>query len=327
MAQLPSPETTMLATTQLPLSAPRLHSAGDLCKLMLAAGAHPGRFDATDLNRTLRHDAERGLLEVQAGVGWRCLEPHVGAAFLPGSVGESVAANCAGPDGEPIVRHLHALTLVTAAGELHRASREHAPALFRLAVGGCGAFGPFYSLTLDLPSLARSAARSAAPARIGLPDDDPGGPRIELELLVPPQRSDEVVAQVRAALAEHRCRLCLLEARRILPENETCLRWARSEFVALRIAYRTRATLGACASAAQLRGRLIDLAIGAGGSFMPRLLPLATRAQAAACYPMLAVFLAEKRRLDPAERVPCPWYRGVRRAWRPEACTVRWARD
>jgi FAD/FMN-containing dehydrogenase len=327
MAQLPSPETTMLATTQLPLSAPRLHSAGDLCKLMLAAGAHPGRFDATDLNRTLRHDAERGLLEVQAGVGWRCLEPHVGAAFLPGSVGESVAANCAGPDGEPIVRHLHALTLVTAAGELHRASREHAPALFRLAVGGCGAFGPFYSLTLDLPSLARSAARSAAPARIGLPDDDPGGPRIELELLVPPQRSDEVVAQVRAALAEHRCRLRLLEARRILPENETCLRWARSEFVALRIAYRTRATLGACASAAQLRGRLLDLAIGAGGSFMPRLLPLATRAQAAACYPMLAVFLAEKRRLDPAERVPCPWYRGVRRAWRPEACTVRWARD
>lgn len=317
----------MLATTQLPLSAPRLHSAGDLCKLMLAAGAHPGRFDAKDLNRTLRHDAERGLLEVQAGVGWRCLEPHVDAAFLPGSVGESVAANCAGPDGEPIVRHLHALTLVTAAGELHRASREHAPALFRLAVGGFGAFGPFYSLTLDLPSLARSAARSAAPTRIELPDDDPGGPRLELELLVPPQRSDEVLAQVRAALAEHRCRLCLLEARRILPENETCLRWARSEFVALRIAYRTRATLGACASAAQLRGRLLDLAIGAGGSFMPRLLPLATRAQAAACYPMLAVFLAEKRRLDPAERVPCPWYRGVRRAWRPEACTVRWARD
>lgn len=317
----------MLAVTQLPLSAPRLRSAGDLCKLMLAAGAHPGRFDATDLNRTLRHDAERGLLEVQAGVGWRYLEPHVGAAFLPGSVGESVAANCAGPDGEPIVRHLHALTLVTAAGELHRASREHAPALFGLAVGGFGAFGPFYSLTLDLPSLARSAARSAAPARIELPEDDPGGPRLELELLVPPQRSDEVVAQVRAALAEHRRRLCLLEARRILPENETCLRWARSEFVALRIAYRTRATLGACASAAQLRGRLLDLAIGAGGSFMPRLLPLATRAQAAACYPMLAAFLAEKRRLDPAERVPCPWYRGVRRAWRPEACAVRWARD
>jgi len=317
----------MLATSQLPLTAPRLHSAGDLCKVMLAAGGYPGRFDATDLNRTLRHDAERGLLEVQAGVAWSSLEPHVGAAFLPGSVGESVAANCAGPDGEPIVRHLRALTLVTAAGELHRTSRERAAELFRLAVGGFGAFGPFYSLTLDLPSLARSAARTTAPARIELPDDDPGGQRLELELLVPPQRSDEVVAQVRAALAEHRCRLRLLEARRTLPENETCLRWARSEFVALRIEYRTRATLGACASAAQLRGRLIDLAIGAGGSFMPRMLPLATRAQAAACYPMLGGFLAEKRRLDPAERVPCRWYRGVRRAWRAEACAVRWAKD
>jgi hypothetical protein len=304
-----------------------VYSAGDLCKAMLGVAGYPAPLVAAGLDRTLRHDAEHGLLEVQAGVAWRCLEPHVGAAFLPGSVGESFATNCAGPDGEPIVRHLHALTLVTAAGELHRVSRERAPELFRLAVGGFGAFGPFYSLTLDLPSLARSAARTAAPARLELPNDDPGGLRLELELLVPPQRSDEVVAQVRAALAEHRCGLCLLEARRILPENETCLRWARSEFVALRIECRARATLGACASAAQLRGRLIDLAIGAGGSFMPRMLPLATRAQAAACYPMLAVFLAEKRRLDPAERVPCPWYRGVRRAWRAEACTVRWAKD
>jgi len=320
----------MLATSPTPLeslAAPRVHSAGDLCKAMLGVAGSSEPLVAAGLDRTLRHDAERGLLEVQSGVAWRCLEPHVGAAFLPGSVGESIAANCAGPDGEPIVRHLHALTLVTAAGELHRASRERAPELFRLAVGGFGAFGPFYSLTLDLPSLARSAARTVAPARIELPDDDPGGLRLELELLVPPQRSDEVVAQVRAALAEHRCRLRLLEARRILPENETCLRWARSECVALRIEYGTRATLGACASAMQLRGRLIDLAIGAGGSFMPRMLPLATRAQAAACYPMLAVFLAEKRRLDPAERVPCPWYRGVHRAWRAEACTVRWAKD
>ncbi|MEX0638766.1 MAG: hypothetical protein WD155_08525 [Burkholderiales bacterium] len=317
----------MLATTQLPLTAPRLHSAGDLCKAMHAAGGYPARLDATGLNRTLRHDAERGLLEVQAGAAWGSLEPYVGAVFLPGNVGEAVAANCAGPDGLPIVRHLHAFTLATASGELHRASRERAADLFRLAVGGFGAFGPFYSLTLDVASLARSAARAAAPARIELPDDGPGGLRYALELLVPPPRSDEVVAQVRAALAEHRCRLRLLEARRILPENETCLRWARGEFVALRIEYRTRATLGACASAAQLRGRLIDLAIGAGGSFMPRMLPLATRAQAAACYPMLAAFLAEKHRLDPAERVPCPWYRGVRRAWRAEACTVRWARD
>lgn len=315
----------MLATSALPL-APRLQSAGDLCKAMLAASGNPGAIDASGLNRTLRHDAEHGMLEVQAGVTWASLEPLVGAMRLPGTVGDSFAANRAGPDGRPLVAHLRALTLATAGGELHRASRERASDLFRLAVGGGGAFGPFYSLTLDLPSLARSAAQAAAPVRIELPDAEPAGPLCALELLVPPQRSDELVGQIRTALEERRCGLSLLEARRVLPEGETYLCWARVEFVALRIAFHTRATLGGCASAAQLRGRLIDLAIRAGGSITPDTLPLATRGQAAACYPMLAGFIAEKRRLDPAERVLSPWYRGVRRAWRAETCTARWAK-
>jgi hypothetical protein len=42
---------------------------------------------------------------------------------------------------------------------------------------------------------------------------------------------------------------------------------------------------------------------------------------------MLDAFLAEKRRLDPAERVQNAWYRAVRRTWRAEACHVRWAKD
>lgn len=320
----------MLATFPLSLgtpSAPRVYSASDLCRAMLADGALAQPLDATCLDRTLCHDAARGLLEVQAGVSWRSLRPYVGADFLPGSVGESVAANRAGPDGEPVVRHLQAFTLATGAGELHRASRERAADLFRLAVGGFGAFGPFYSLTLDLASLAQSAARPAAPVRIELPEETPAGHSSALELLVPPRRSDEVVGGIRAALAERRCWLRLLEARCVLPEAETFLRWARSEYMALRIEFGTRATLGACASAAQLRTHLIDLAITAGGGLMPGSLPLATRAQAEACYPMLGAFLAEKRRLDPAERVLSPWYRGARRMWRAERCRVRWAKD
>ena len=316
----------MLATSQLPVAAPRLHSAGDLCRVMLAAGGHPARFDPSGLNRTLRHDAERGQIEVQAGVTWESLAPQVGAVFLPGTVGESVAANCAGPDGRPVVAHVQALTLATAGGELLRASRARSAELFRLAVGGCGAFGPFYSVTLDLPSLAQSAARATPPVRFELPDAGTAGSRHALELLLPPRHSDAWVGRMRVALEERRCSLSLLEARRIVPEDETYLRWAHCEFVALRIAYRTRATLGACASAVQLRAQLIELAIGAGGSFMPHTLPCATRAQAAACYPMLAGFIAEQRRLDPAGRVPSPWLRGVRRVWRAEGCPVRWAR-
>jgi hypothetical protein len=293
---------------------------------MLAARGFPVPVDASGLDRTLCHDSERGLLEVQAGVTWASLEPWLGAGFLPGTVGESFAENCAGPDGRPVVAHLHALTMATADGELHRASRERAADLFRLVVGSFGAFGQFYSLTLDLPSLMRSAALAAAPARLELAAAEPGGPQFALELLVPPSRSDEFVGQVRAALGERRCGLGQLEARRVVAEEETLLCWARREYLAIRIAYCTRTTLGACASGAQLRAQLIDLAIGAGGSFMPRMLPVATRAQALAGYPMLAELFAEKRRLDPAERVQSPWYRGVRRTWRAEPCAARWAK-
>lgn len=307
------------------LAIPSVYSAGDLRRAMLAASGLPAALDPTGLDRTLRHDAERGLLEVQAGVRWEALATHVGADFLPGTVGEAVAENRAGPDGGPMVRHVRALTLATADGELHRASRERDADLFRLAIGGFGAFGPFYSLTLDLTSLVRSAAMAAAPVRLVMPDAGLAGPRHGLELLVPPQHSDAVVGQVRSALEQRRCGLSLLEARLVRADASTFLHWARAEYVALRIEYRTRPTLGACASAAQLRGQLIDLAIAAGGSIMPRLLPLASRPQAAACYPMLGAFLAEKRRLDPAERVLSPWYRGVRRAWRAEKCSVRWA--
>jgi hypothetical protein len=319
----------MLATPPTPLTAlaaPRPCSAGELCKAMLAAYVSPGALGAPCLDRTLRHDMERGLLEVQAGVTWRSLERHIGADFLRGTVGESIAANHAGPDGRPVVEHLRAFTLATGDGELRRASRERAPELFRLAVGGFGVLGPFYSLTLDLASLARSAAQAAPPARIELPHSSGENPRFAVELLVPPQCSDAVIDQVRAALLERRCELNQVRARPVLPENETFLCWARREYVALSIEYRTRATLGAYASAAQLRARLIDLAIAAGGSFMPQALPVATRVQAAACYPMLAGFLAEKRRYDPAERVTPPWYRAVRRMWRIDACRVRWAK-
>lgn len=307
-----------------PLAGPRVHSAGDLCRAMRATGGAP---DGSGLDRTLHHDAERGLLEVQAGVHWAALAAHVGAPFLPGTVGESVAGNHAGPDGLPVARHVHALTLASADGELHRASRERGADLFRLAVGGFGAFGPFYSLTLDLSSLGRSAAAATPPVRLALPQAGCMGSRFALELLVPPQQSDAAVGAMRAALEERRCQLLLLEARGVQADAEAFLRWTGDEAIALRIEYCTRATIGACSGGTQLRGRLIDLAIAFGGAVMPAMLPLATRAQAAACYPMLAAFLAEKRRLDPAERVVSPWYRGVRRAWRAEACRVRWARD
>jgi len=293
---------------------------------MLAGAPRPRHFDAAGLDRVLCHDAGRGMLEVQSGTPWSALAEHGAAAFQAGTVGASVAANAAGPDGRPLVAHLRSFTLVTADGELRRVSRDCSPELFRLAVGGFGVFGPFYSLTLDLASLAQAAVAAAAPVRLELPEAHAQGGRGGVELLVPPHATETLIAQVRSALEERRCPLTRLEARHTLPEDETFLRWARREYAALRIEYGFRATLGACASAAQLNARLIELALAAGGAIAPASLPLASREQADACYPMLGAFLAEKRRFDPGERVWNAWYRGTRELLRREPCAVRWSR-
>jgi FAD/FMN-containing dehydrogenase len=319
----------MYATPTLslvPIATPRVHSAGDLCRAMLARPERPFGPDISGLDRVLCHDAERGLLEVQAGTPWRALAGLGCASFGPGSVGESVAANAAGPDGRPVLAHLRSFTMVTADGELRRINREQTPDLFALAVGGFGALGPFYSVTLELASLASAAACAVGAVRMALPQDDAPGPRFRVELLAPPESGAALIGQVRATLEERRCELTRLDACRALPETETFLRWARRDYVVLRIEYRSHATLGAHVAAAQLRSRLIDLALAAGGGFAPADLAHATRAQAEAGYPMLGAFLAEKRRYDPAERVLNAWYCGARRVWRSERCEVRWAR-
>lgn len=307
----------MTATPSLTLAeayAPRVFSAGDLCKAMRAGW--PALPDASGLDRVLRHDVERGLLEVQSGTPWSALAAHGGAAFGAGSVGEAVAANALGPDGAPMVAHVRSITLVSADGELRRASRERAPGLFALAVGGFGAFGPFYSITLDLGSLGRAAAHATPPLRLELPAPAPAGALFHIALLLPPESSEAFVPQARTALEDRRARLARLEARRALPEETTFLRWAQREYAALDVEYRMPPTAGACVSGTQLRARLIEMALSAGGSIAPAHLPYATRAQAARGYPMLGEFLAEKRRYDPAERVAGAWYRAVRNLWR-----------
>ena len=124
-------------------------------------GGVPGagaRADLPGLDRLLCHDPVRAVVEVQAGAPWNSLSALIGADFMPGTVGASVAANQPGPDGRPVIAHVQALTLATADGHLQRVRRDRSPELFSLAIGGFGVFGPFYSITLDLESLTRTAA-------------------------------------------------------------------------------------------------------------------------------------------------------------------------
>jgi hypothetical protein len=246
-----------------------------------------------------------------------------GARLYTGTVGEAAAENRPGPDGRPLVAHLRALTLATPDGQLRRASPERAPELFRLAVGGLGAFGPYYSLTLDLASLASVRPTPADPIALPPFDAERQGMRHTVDLLLPPEGAQAAISRLREAIAERRFALVRMEARRTLAEEVTFLRWARRDCIALRVQFAARATLGASVSAAQLRAKLIDVSIEASGSFMPVTLPVVTRAQAQACYPMLGEFLDEQRRLDPGARVGTPWIRGAARMWRGEPCRVR----
>jgi FAD/FMN-containing dehydrogenase len=125
-------------------------------------------LDTRRLNHVGRLDAERGTVEVQAGVQWPQLveaiirrqrgrsgawgiaQKQTGADRL--SIGGAVAANIHGRGlrMRPFVADVESLLIVDARGELRRASRAENSDLFRLAVGGYGLFGVVASVTLRL---------------------------------------------------------------------------------------------------------------------------------------------------------------------------------
>ena len=307
--------------TSLPLS------AFELCQLV--RGAVP--VDAARLNRVLAVDERRALVEVQANTTWRSLAQHLRPADARAretpttcaTIAESLACNAAGPDGRPTVSHVESLTLVTPDGVLRKVDRIANPGLFSLVIGGQGAFGALYSVTLRIESLARSVAEARAPRTlIGAL----ARPARRLVLLAPPAKSDALILACRERCATWRIGLESLEVRRIRADEETFLRWAGREYDELALGLSSGAQLGAEVRLAQLRGELIDLAIACGGGFPIAGAAHATRAQTEACYPQLGRFLEEQRRIDPQQRWANGWLRGQRRLLSREACEVRWQR-
>ena len=312
----------------------RVHSADDLRKAMEHARHCALRVDASGLDRVLRLDATHQLLEVQAAAPWRALSAYLGAsapelAALAGLAGfaptvqESVAANEPGPDGRPVSAHVESMALVTADGELRRASRHSNRELFALAVGGQGVFGVPYSVTLRVTSLRQSCA---TPARETVLDCGTSACTAEsdLTLLVPPERLDALLARIREQTAEWRIPVSSAIARRTLPEEETFLRWARREYTQVRLGLATPSGLGGRVRSAQARRAIIDAVIAEGGAFPPAAIFDASREQAEACYPELRAFLAEKRLLDPADRLYNAWYRHTRGLVGLDRVAVRW---
>jgi hypothetical protein len=311
----------MLETQSIPLSALELTAAIRDCQ----------PYDASRLDRVLHIDESQGLIEVQAAARWtqiasRLRPGHPHAARLGRAmqtVGESLECNAAGPDGRPAVAHVESMTLILPNGELTRASRTRQGELFALAAGGHGLFGALYSVTLHIGSLTR-ALNEATDAEVLAPPQAAAAGR-PLRLLLPPEALEAFLADAQAHCDEWRMPLAGARLRRTREEKDSFLRWAQRDYAALALAFCKPPVLGGAVRATQLRRKLLDAAIARGGSFPLHCTPEASREQAEACYPQLPRFLAEKRRVDPGERMVNPWYRHYRRLFSPRRCVVRWS--
>jgi len=312
----------MSAASLVPLSALELRDA--------VRNSRP--YDPLRLSRVLGVDERSGLVEVQAHTPWRAIADRLrpgdaqaaATRTTMSTVGESIATNAAGPDGRPAVVHVESLTLVTAEGELKRISRHAHRELFALTVGGQGLFGALYSVTLRVDQMSRSVAQQAHPETIVGAGSEAG--RQVLRLLVPPERLASCIDQLKTRCEEWRTSPEGLEVRRILDEDETYLRWAPREYAEIGIRLGNNTSIGGAVRMTQLARDLIDVAIAHGGSFPIATTTQATRAQTEACYPRLKAFLAEKRRLDPAERLTNAWYSRYRGLLLAEQVQVRWSR-
>lgn len=314
----------------------RVRSASELQGALRQARQNALTLDGSGLDRVLRIDAARGLLEVQAATPWIELARYLDAkkidlsAFsrLPASVGEAVSQAAAGPDGLPVAAHVTAVTLVTPEGELRRADRESNTPLLRLVLGGRGVIGVLYSVTLSIDSLRRSAANALAPVELDIPGTGQvTAAACSVECLVPPEQLDGYLTDLRAYVDERRLALLGITVRRYLPDDSCLLSWATREWAGVEIRFGRKTTLGASVAATEVRRALIGAALARGGSFALRHAPDATRQQLEACYPMLKGFLAEKRRGDAAERLQNDWYHCVAAKLRAEACESRWGKN
>ena len=178
-----------------------------------------------------------------------------------------------------------------------------------------------YSVNLRVDSLARAVDDAAAAGEAAV---TPPCASRALHLLVPPEGLERFIDEAQARCDEWRVDVQGVDVRLTLAEEETFLRWARKPYTEVALRLSALATIGGAVRDTQLRRELIDTAIAAGGSFPIGRTPDATREQVTACYPELPEFLAEKRRVDPSEKLVNGWYLHHRSLFSRDACETRW---
>lgn len=132
------------------------------------------------------------------------------------------------------------------------------------------------------------------------------------EIYVPRPALSRFLAEVRTDFRRHAVDLVYGTIRLIERDDESFLAWARQAWACVIFNLHTSHSEDGLRRAADAFRRLIDLAIGHGGSYFLTYHRFATRPQVEACYPQFAEFLRLKRRHDPEERFQSEWYRHYR---------------
>ncbi|MBI1733958.1 MAG: FAD-binding oxidoreductase, partial [Candidatus Rokubacteria bacterium] len=142
----------------------------------------------------------------------------------------------------------------------------------------------------------------------------PLGPGSEVITEVYTRRPDlpRFLDTVRTDFRAHDVNVIYGTVRLIERDAETYLPWARDRYACVIFNLHTEHSPEALARTGAHFRRLIDIALGHGGSYFLTYHRHATRAQVEAAYPQFADFLRLKRRRDPAERFQSEWYRHYR---------------
>ena len=132
------------------------------------------------------------------------------------------------------------------------------------------------------------------------------------ELYVPRDRLADFMAAAAEDFRAHNVDVIYGTIRLIERDDETFLAWASEPWACVIFNLHTVHTPEGIAHTADAFRRLIDLAIGRGGTYYLTYHRWATRKQVEICYPQLRQFLEIKREYDPGERFQSDWYRHYR---------------
>jgi FAD/FMN-containing dehydrogenase len=140
---------------------------------------------------------------------------------------------------------------------------------------------------------------------------DAPGTEMITELYVPPDQLESFLGAARDDFRQYDVDVIYGTIRLIERDDESFMPWARQRSACVIFNVHTSHTPEGLARSAAAFRRLIDHAIGHGGSYYLTYHRHARRDQILACYPELPEMLHRKRSYDPDERFQSEWYRAV----------------